>query len=273
MGVDPVRQIVDRVAAEHPVPAILVGYEIEQWPHETLEKLIEQGLLVETTRATAADCTGCEWNCNKAVEVLTLPSGQPPFAFIFCDEEPDHGRIPVGLDRLRRFQASLATTACFAAECLSLEVNDRAVRAGSIKLGVHRGRYGPREVGLIVREHRIILVVGQKEHDLADLIRWKGEGLSVDRDQFKRLLNRKARPNEPPAPARAPDRPQASSRQLLTAERDQEIQRYGARLRRKGKSATAAAQEIAGMPFIQHPANGLTPIDWQTVRRILARRK
>lgn len=222
MGVDPVRQIIDRVAAEHPVPAILAGYEIEEWPRETLEKLIEQGLLVETTSATAADCTGCEWNCSKAVEVRTPASGQPPVAFISCDEEPGHGRIPVGLDRLRRFQASLTTTARFAAECLGLAGAGPSVRAASVKLGVQRGRNGPREVGLVVCEHRVILTVGQKEQELADLISWQGDSLSVNRDQFKRLANRKMRADELPAPAqRALDRPQASNRQRLTAERDQ----------------------------------------------------
>ena len=123
-----------------------------------------------------------------------------------------------------------------------------------------------------MREHRVILVVGQKEHDLAALIRWRGDGLSVNRDQFKRLANRKLRPDEPPARRDVADKPQNSSRQGFTAQRDREIQRRGTSLQRKGMTETDAAKEIARMPFIISPKNGLKPIKWETVRRILARR-
>ena len=265
---DPIRVILDRIAVEHPTPAVLVGYELVDWPSGALDTFLTKGLLVETTTATSAICNGCEAECIKPVVVRPLPGGIERRAFIVCDEPQDHGRIPVTLERLRRFQASMTTVARFARICFDLASTEAAGQPSSLSLGVERGRYGPRDVSLTLRSQQVLLVVGQQEQELAQLIVWTSNQLSVDQSQFKRLKNRKPLSRAKPISADT----SGASRHDAIAERDRAIEVLARKLRRQHKSWLAIAEEISRMPFVAAPKNGLRPIKADTVRRILARR-
>lgn len=271
MDADPVRFVLDRVAMEHPSPAHYFGFELEEWNVGAEAELTARGLLQETTRTTSARCAGCERGCHKPVIVRTKHDETTPTAHIECDEEPKHGRIPVRLDRLRRWRASLQTAAYFSATCLRLPAPDRRGPLDRIPLGSMRGRKGMREVAIILRDQRILLSVGQQEHVLHELVWWRETGLHVDHDQIKRLANRK----RGPASASTSEETKAVSAKQeyarLRADRDREIVAQGKRLRKEGKSWTTIADEIAGMPFIARAAPQIRLITVETIRRILSR--
>ena len=269
--VEPVRSILNRIAAEQPAPALIHGYEIELWPDGALDELVKRGLLIETTRATSAECTGCEWRCSKAVEARPLPD-KSLRAFIWCDEEPGHGRVPVALERLRRFQASLRTAAKFAVDCLGLPTDAQAAQMDRIEIATVRGRNGPREVSVIRDAKQILLRVGDEVEELAGIIAWDGTDIRIDQALFGRLVDRKLKP--PSRASRDGDDIQRSMEDVTTAtqERDAQIIRLGRKLKTPHRTWQDVAAEIAQLPFVASPGDGLRRISGETVRRILADR-
>lgn len=268
---DPLRTVVERVGAEYPSTCHFIGYELEYWRPGTASAMVDIGLFVETTRATAALCTGCELACHKPVIVRTKPGADVASGFIVCDEEPDLGRIPVGTERLRRFRASLSTVARTVAVCLELDPSRVEAQRVRLVVGHIRGRYGPREVAVAPRDGRIVLTVGAQVKELTDLIVWTGRGAAIDRLETVRMANRKGQ-RPPTRLAFDKDRRtlQPLAKQAAFADRNQEILRHGKRLRAQGLSWPKAAEQIARMPFITSPKHGLRPIGAETVRRILA---
>lgn len=264
---NPIRMIIERVAAEHPAPAVFFGYEMDEWSTGAMEVLAEKGLIIESGRATSAVCTGCGIQCHKRVVVRRLPAGGEARAFIVCDEEPDHGRIPLRLEHLRSFQASFATVARLAADCLNLSDAELVGRQERFEFGTVRGRNGLREVSLVLRQQQIALLVGQQEKNLTDLLTWKENGVRFDKSQLKRMADRKLRPSKDLV-ARQSATP---VRENIIAERDREIVKHGRRLKPHRKSWTVVSEEIARMPFILSPKEDLRPIKAPTVRRILTK--
>ena len=264
---NPIRKIIDRVGAEHPAPAIFFGYEMDEWPTGAMEVLAETGFMIESGRATSAVCTGCEIQCHKHVVVRRLPAGGEGRAFIVCDEEPDHGRIPLRPEHLKRFQASFATVARLAADCLGLSDADFCSRPERFQFGTVRGRNGPREVSLVLRQHQILLLVGQQEQSLTDLLTWKENGVRFDKSQFKRMSDRKLRPSKGLVAGQSA----TPVGEKIIAERDREIVKHGRRLKPHRKSWTVVSEEITRMPFISSPKEDLRPIKAPTVRRIIAK--
>jgi hypothetical protein len=264
---NPIRIIIERVGAEHPAPAIFFGYETDEWPTGAMEVLAEKRFIIESGRATSAVCTGCGIQCHKDVVVRRLPAGGAGRAFIVCDEQPDHGRIPLRLEHLRRFQASFATVARLAADCLDLSDADLVSRPDHVQFGTVRGRNGLREVSLVLRQHRIALLVGQQEKNLTDLLTWKENGLRFDKSQLKRMADRKVRLSKGLVAGQLA----TPVREKIIAERDREIVKHGRRLKPHRKSWTVVSEEIARMPFISSPKEDLRPIKAPTVRRIIAK--
>lgn len=269
---DPVRVVLERVAAEYPSPALVFGYEIEEWPAGADDLLARQGLLVETSRATSAICTGCELDCHKPVLVRMTGKAGPLTAYIRCDELPDLGRIPVRPERLRRFQASLTTVARFVSAFLRLEAPVRTGSSGCQTIGTMRGRNGLRQVELNVSDGQVIVVIGQQRQELGNLFSWQPFGPEINRDHIKRLADRKDRRGILSEVESQKIRSPAEERKQRYAERNRQIWCHADRLRKQGLSASEASHRIALMPFIKSAANGLRPIAAATVRRIMARR-
>jgi hypothetical protein len=268
-SIDPVRMVLDRIALEHPEPACFCGYEIEEWPTRALETMVGAGLLTKTNRAKSAICTGCEALCHKPINLRHKPGEKEPSSFIVCDEEADLGRIPVRLSRLDRFQGSLAMAARFAASVLKLGTLQLQSPSGNFALGWRRGRNGLREVVLSIKNGRILLRVGRQEQDLIDFVYRADNKLSVDHALLQRLANRKARQTIETHGTRQIVNSARTDRKAQLAKRGKEILRQAQRLMTASKTLTQVSKEIAAMPFIQSPRDGLRPITAATVRRIV----
>jgi hypothetical protein len=231
--------------------------------------MVGAGLLAKTNRAKSAICTGCEAQCHKPVILRRKPGANIPSAFIVCDEEPDHGRVPVRLSRLDQFNGSLATAACFAASALKLGIRELQCLSGQFVLGWRRGRNGPREVALCVKSARILLSVGEQEQDVTDFVYWANGDLSVDHDLLQRLANRKGRQTKGGYAKRDLEKSAKTNRKELLAHRDKEILRQAHRLKTASKTLTEVSAEIAAMPFIRSSRDVLRPVTAATVRRIV----
>lgn len=268
--VDPVLFLVDRIADVHPAPAYFAGFELEEWDDGAEGILVSQGVFIETTHARSARCGGCEFQCNKSVVVRLSKSTGLWAAYIECDEEPSHGRVPAELEQLRRYQASVRTLAQPILKCLKLAAAHVMEVGNGLQLGHINGRFGERNVDLVVRDRRVLLLVGDQEMDLGELMSLKGGKLAIDKISIKRLSNRKPRrprrEDVDDTEIQSPTRRQAQIR----AERNRQIRQHGKRLRKAGRSWPQISEEIAGMLFIASPSNGLKAITAETIRRILA---
>ena len=100
------RILIERIEGSHPAPALFSATEIDEWPAEALDALLNCGVLQPASRAESAWCPGCEWQCHKTVVVRTGLNSPQTEAFITCDEEPDLGRIAVPTRNLAQYGTS-----------------------------------------------------------------------------------------------------------------------------------------------------------------------
>ncbi len=269
-SINPVQIVLERIALEHPAPALFCGSEIEEWPTHAIETMVGAGLLAKTNRAMSAICTGCEAQCHKPVIARRKPGTNALSAFIVCDEEADHGRISVRLSRLDQFQGSLATAARCVATAFKLGTREpRNVSGHFVPLGSRRGRNGPREVVLGVKNAQLRLSVGEHEQDLIDFATWAKGNLLVDHALLQRLANRKGHQIKEADAKRQTEKSARTNRKEILAERDREILRQTRRLKTASKTLTEVSEEIAAMSFLRSPRDGLRPITAARVRRIV----
>jgi hypothetical protein len=107
MTPDPVLyELLLRLRANHDEPVILGWDEVRRWPPGVLDTLTQDGLLSEAAPANSLECEGCEEHCWMPVHVFPAERGRPARAFIACDYREDIGRVPVDLNRRRRWQAT-----------------------------------------------------------------------------------------------------------------------------------------------------------------------
>ena len=269
VSVDPIRLVIDRVAVEYPAPTHFIGFELDEWPDGAEEALFSEGVFNVATRAHSSTCGGCERKCSKPVIARRQRASAVLTAYIECDEEPGHGTIPVGLEQLRRYQVSLRTLARWLIKHLRLDASRIASIPDGLWLGAIRGRYEKRDISLLVRDERFLLLVGQQEQELSEIISWQKHASAVDTRQIMRLVNRK---RKLPLASKKLDEEVSSTvgHSDLIAERNRQIRSHGKQLRKTGKSWPTISQEIARMPFIASSEQGLKPIQACTVRRILA---
>ena len=265
---DPLRMVFERVASAHPAAATFDGLETKDWPEGALGMLLSLRLLTETGRASSITCPGCEAECHKPVVVRPFRGSSIPRAFVTCDEEPDYGRVPVSMFHVARFQSSFVSTAQFASRYLEL-MSAEQITGGRILLGVAKGRHGPRDVALVMRDRRLVVTIGDQVESLCRLLSWSDVGPTLDRGLLCRLSNRKER-REIANATKASSRNSKSSGAPPQSRRNQEILRCATQLKGSDANKTRIAEKIARMPFIAKPRNDLKRISAATVRRILA---
>lgn len=123
------RSVLDRLEAS--CDAGFGWDEICRWSPGGREWLEQLGLLVETERAAVVECDGCDEQCICGVDLVVGVRSQAPRAFVVCGLRDDMGRVPVPLDRLRRWRVD--------AERLCRLVALAAGLSGAVRqLGQHR---------------------------------------------------------------------------------------------------------------------------------------
>jgi len=103
--------IIERLEAHYPAPAIFAADEIAEWPDNVLPVLEALGLFQSAERAEVLTCDGYHWYCSKPVVFRQQKTAAR--AFIVCDEEPDLGRIGVPVERVQQYRATLTLLAVF----------------------------------------------------------------------------------------------------------------------------------------------------------------
>ena len=261
----------DRIADAYPVAAILSADAFDETPSGVLHALIAARIIQQAARASTIHCQGCERYCHKPVTVRRQPGSLDYCAYVTCDEEPRHGRIPVANPRLVNYRSSLGLVEKFLERRLAStvplqrQVNDQ-VAASTIK-----GRYGTRTVCLAVEGQQTVVRVGAETAPLAQVLLIGESDVELDIKLLRRLANRKRKRTSTDEDTR---RTAGGTRSgsCSQGDRDRQILRDALRLRRdEGLNWSKAAERIAAMDFVRDGSRNQRPIKASTIRRILAR--
>lgn len=263
------RLIFERVATAHPAPAVFEADEVTGWPVGALDGLKESALLQETSRTTTLYCDGCEWGCEKQVVVRTPPKGGTIRAFINCNEEPDLGRIPIGLERLVRYRSTATMLVEFVARAAGTKASRVPKKVSVVSITIIKGRFGPQKLSIGISPGQLKLKVGTHEVPLADFVKWSEGAVAIDWPLARRLADRKDKVGR--AGGRyQPNKSAQQSRTRNTAQRDREILREARRRHHEtGANWTSISEQIAKMPLAKSQAGGR--LTASRVRRIISR--
>jgi hypothetical protein len=259
--------LVERIESYHPSPALFCGDDVGEWPPGVLPHLLDARLLtLAGTRVEAVVCPGCEWSCQK--ELVVRSRGSQRQAYVICDEPPDLGRIAIAA--IVPYQTTLRALAVFVGARLTASTPRPSHMGSSFGLGTLKGRYGPREVALVLHDRRLILRVGGHEAALLDILRWEGEALTLDQGHVRRLAARKGQQDDQSTPrAYRPDRSGQRLRSRRIEARNRRIAEEAQRLRKAGAGTwTAISNRIAGTSLAQDEQG--RRISAATIRRIIS---
>jgi hypothetical protein len=236
--------LIERIEAAHPAPGSFAADETHDWPSEVLPALLRQGVIAEADRAEAVTCPGCEWQCTK--RVVVRKAGATSSAFIICDEEQDHGRIPVPLNSLRTFVTGLGALSRFAAAVLRIGPPKVSRHSAAYVLGAVNGRNGMRPVIVAIEDGKAMLVVGEEREHMARVLQWIEVDLVLDGKLVQRLADRKTATSTTERRQKPPDRSVQSARKKATNQRDLAIFREAKKRQAAGGvSLTRVAEVIA----------------------------
>ena len=243
---DLLEHIFERLSRADSGQEIFGADEAAQWPGGALEVLIKSGLLERAEPAQVIECKGCERNCFMPVHVRPAEGNRPARAFISCDKPEDVGRVPVELGRLAQWRITGGMLAGALARLLGFTKppQDEGASGKRWILGLLKGKEHKCAVNLAV-ENGVTVIVSGHVMPLSEILTLDGGGLSVDRDELLRLVDKPG--GQPSAQPYAPSIARRESRKLETQKHYQAWQKALRDLKRKHpeKSDVWCSQQIA----------------------------
>lgn len=239
-------QILDRLGRADSTEEIFGADEAAEWPAGTFDILTKAGLLRRAQPAQVIECDGCERNCFMPVHVRPADGDRPARAFISCDKPEDVGRVPVELGRLMQWQITGGLLAKTLARLLGFTKlpQDEGASGKRWKLGLLKGKEHKGEVKLAV-ENGVTLIVSGHTILLSEILTLDCGGLSVDRDELLRLVDKPG--GQPSAQRYPPSIARRESRKLDTQKHYQSWQKAYRDLKRKHRNMSDVwySQQIA----------------------------
>jgi hypothetical protein len=262
--------LVERIEAAHPAPGYFSAGETDDWPTGVREQLLTVGVLQGANRAEAVVCPGCENQCQKAV-VVRISARQERRAFINCDEEPAHGRVPINLRSLEQYRIMLNSMASMLSALLGFGTPRASKTGAQYLLGELKGRKGLRTVSIGITGGQLLLSVGAQQQPLVQVLRANATVLSIDRRQIQRLADRKgSQPNQSKIRGSYQrDRSSQRERSRQTLKRNRAIFLEAKRLHRAGAGDWSAISQIISKTKLAENEKGRR-ISANTVRRTIS---
>ncbi len=168
--------------------ALLSFDEVYQWGDDVIKILSHRGLLKPVSKASSIECVGCEYRCFQEVIVT---SGDSDRAFIVCDVPEmqfQMGRVPVSLDRLKRWRISCTQVANILQTLLGLD-NAIEEKSDMIRLGMLQGECGRRWV--VLNKKPLSIEINQTQIPINEVLYADALTLCIDEVRIKELVNSK----------------------------------------------------------------------------------
>jgi hypothetical protein len=181
-------ELLERIGASRGSAALVSEEELSRLPEEAVRELKSQKLLVKASPAASVVCPGCEQECTMPVHTL-LSGTSPAVSFVVCDKRDDINRVAVSAERLRQWRCGVEAVGAFVARSLGLRSeSQRKTDAGLWELGLVTGSKRSQMVCLRANEG-LELVAGQNAVPLAELVRFRADGYSVDTEAVRQLVD------------------------------------------------------------------------------------
>ncbi len=121
---DLLREILYRADSGLGGAELFTADEMRQWPQASLIPFLESGLLIPAQPSPTVMCDGCAEGHWEEPELLKWGPDAEARAYITC---PEAGRVPVNLERLRRWRLDILKLGEMVAACLSIRQTPREV--------------------------------------------------------------------------------------------------------------------------------------------------
>ena len=190
----PLHIIIERVGfSDASKGAYFFADEIEIWPKEVLECLLEAKLLHPASRyRDLITCDGCEYACIMPVTIYPAQPPKPGQAFVMCDKRDDAGRVPVDFKNLKQWHSSIDNFASVLPSLLKtlLPPDNPISENGKWPLGYYKSNKGHVPLYLtIMQKGGLILLIGDQPIPLKEVISLNKKGLSVNNALLKSAVD------------------------------------------------------------------------------------
>lgn len=171
-------ELLGRLGASKGAAVLISEEELALWPDSAVSALKKAGLISQASPAASVVCPGCEEQCVMPVQTLTADEGRV-VSFVVCDKRDDISRVPVPVEGLRQWCASLLGLAELLSRLLNLpgSVSGQGARC---ELGVLRGRKHSSQVALIADDALKLHIAGRTA-DVGAVLTLMAGGFAVDR--------------------------------------------------------------------------------------------
>ncbi|MFQ3194717.1 MAG: hypothetical protein ACI9N3_001545 [Colwellia sp.] len=245
-------------------PKLVLNWEaVHLWQEQAFNLMLDNKLIVPTSKATNMQCQLCNNRCSLDVIQQEYPNKKIRY-YAICEDPIMYeqiGRMKVPAEQLNQWKISIKQVAVLIADLLGLSPNiHHKADQKSIALGSLNSRAGRKSVLLNVEP--LLLVVNQSELPINQLLYFdlnSSDKLALDLDKIDHALNLK---QSPQPKAYKPNVDKKEQRKANTQAMQQDWQEQAMKLKKKNptKSKTWLSQQIAKMPLAQGKSS-------ETIRR------
>jgi hypothetical protein len=177
----------------HDGDTLLPWDQVRRWPKGAVEIFQKAGWIVSAPLAKEVICPGCEDACYMPVaKVFKAANGMPARAYIACDQRPEMGTVKFQPARLQQWQLTQGQLARWIADTLTLRYSGKRLDGGSLlELGLVSGDKRAQMLCLHTAGE-LALVAGSNSIPLVDAIQLIDEGLALDADLVRQLVDSSA---------------------------------------------------------------------------------
>lgn len=140
---------------------IIKKEETGNWPIDTINMLVQHGILRQAEQSRHTECHGCEENCMMPVNILPPVNKRPTRVFIICDKRDDIGAIFVNESALNQWQSSIEYMANALANLLNfVESGTKIIDDKQCHVGIFKGKKRKSPIILAKDEYLNLLLAG-----------------------------------------------------------------------------------------------------------------
>ena len=173
------RPLFRQLASDPSGKTIFGASQVARWPTGFLESLENSKVIEAGSQAESAVCPGCSQACVLGVAFAGNKG------ILQCDQrDVDYGLIEVEAADLRQWHASRSRLIAFVARELRLSPDHRTDATARVRLGTWR-RARARRAASLEFTSRVVLRIGDDEIDLADVMKWDGAHVRVDKEELE----------------------------------------------------------------------------------------
>lgn len=172
--------------------AHLVGWPtVQQWPGNTLNTLLKNGVLTLAKQAESIECPGCDNHCFMDVLTVAASGGKPARACVVCDDpemQGQMGKINIPLAQLQQWRMTALQMANVVAGLLGIESKaEHKHGQNNIRVGMVKGKKGRKWLSLNLSP--LTLEINEHQIPLEEVLLFEGDTLTIDQQRINLFID------------------------------------------------------------------------------------